>query len=304
MSSEHATDIDNDGATAERNRREPTISGVTVTRRTVVVGSSLVALLAVTFRAVVRLLANVPFDPLVVSPAFRTAAVTAVPVTAGAALAGIALTDDRPTVRVGLLFTAVFGPLGVVAPAATLPAVVGVTGGAGLALVGTLGVPASLSYRCLRSRVIAAAFLGAIGISLADSTGIVRGMHGVGSLLALTALAAIGTRAERTRLAAVAGILVAAAVVYASTASPFVVGSALLVVFAVTGVPHLLFALAAAGGAAAVTFGLSRRAYPLAIGAALLVLAGVPVTLPRAMVVVLGAALVVLDWELPGEVPA
>lgn len=304
MSSEHATDIDRDGANTERDRRETAISGVTVTRRRLVVGTSLIALLAVAIRAGLRLLANIPFDPVVASPAVRTAAVTAVPVTTGGALAGIALTDDRPTVRVGLLFAGVFGPLALLSSPATYPAVIAVTGGAALALVGTLGVPDSLSYRSVRSRVIGAAFVGAIAISLADSTGIVQGLHGVGSLLALTALAAVGTRAERSRLAAGAGILTAGLVVYASTASPFVVGSALLVVFAVTGVSHLLFALAIAGGTAAATFGLSQRAYPLAIGAALLVLAGVPVTLPRAMVVVLGAALVVLDWDRPTEVPA
>ena len=304
MSSEHATDIDRDSANPERDRRETAIHGVTVSRRTVVVGTSLIALLAVAVRSLLRLLANVPFDPVVVSPAVRTTAITAVPVSAGGALAGIALTDDRPTVRVGLLFAGVFGLLGLLSPAATFPAVIAVTGGAALALVGTLGLPESLSYRPLRRRVIAAALVGAIAVSLADSTGIVQGMHGVGSLLALTALAAVGTRAERSRLAAGAGVLTAALVVYASTANPFVVGSALLVVFAVTGVPHLLFALAVAGGTAAATAGLSQRSYPLAIGAVLLVLGGVPVTLPRAMVVVLGAALVVLDWERVGEVPA
>jgi hypothetical protein len=304
MSSEHATDIDRDSANADRDRRERAVGGVTVSRRRVVIGTSLIALLAVALRSALRLLANIPFEPVVVSPAIRTAAVTAVPITAGGALAGIALTDDRPTVRIGLLFAGVFGLLGLLSPAATFPAVIAVTGGAGLALLGTLGVPDSLSYRSLRSRVIAAGVVGAIALSLADSTGIVQGLHGVGSLLALTALAAVATRTERSRVAAGAGILTAALVVYASAASPFVVGSALLVVFAVTGVPHLLFALAVAGGTAAATAGLSRRAYPLAIGAVLLVLAGVPVTLPRAMVVVLGAALVVLDWDRPTEVPA
>lgn len=297
MSSEHATETEPDRTASLALVGGETEIGASVGRRTVVVGVSLLALVVVGIRSLLRLVGNVPFDPVVVSPALRSAVGTATPLVVGTALATLALTDDRATVRVGLLFAAVFGSLGVFAPAATLPAVVALVAGATIAFAGTLGVPAELSYRAVRSRLLAAGFVAAIAVSLADSTGIVEGAHWLGSLLALATLAAVGTRAERSVPAAGAGVLVAALLVYASTASPFVVGSALLVVFAVTGVPHLLFAGAVAGGVAAATAGLSRRAYPLAIGATLLVLAGIPVTLPRALTLLLGATLVVLDRE-------
>jgi hypothetical protein len=87
-------------------------------------------------------------------------------------------------------------------------------------------------------------------------------------------------------------------VVAAGAVSPFVVGSALLVAFAVTGVPHLLAALAVAGAVAAAVAGLHRGAYGLSVGAVLVLLAGVPATFPRALTLLLGATLVLVD--VPG----
>lgn len=304
MTGEHATEppeTDTDPARGKREARTGLSDGF-VSDRPVVVGAGLLALVAVAVDSTIRLLANLPFDPTVLSPSVRAATTVGAPLVVAAALVTVALTDARPTVRIGLLFAGVFGALGLVAPAAVLPATVAVVGGAGLALLGALGLPEQRTYRAIRRRAIAAGIVAAVAVSLADGIGLVRGVHGVGTALALAALAAVGTRAERSVLATGTGLLTAALVVYVSGTSPYVVGSALLVVFAVTGVPHLLVALAVAGGSAATVGGLVRQSYPLAIGAALLVLAGVPVTLPRAMTVLLGGALVVLDWNTPAEV--
>jgi hypothetical protein len=303
VSSEHAAETNTETVSSQGREWIATV-GSGVDRRTVVTGTGLVALFVVAIRSTIRLLGNVPFDPVTVSPSTRTGVAVATPLTVGTVLAVIALTDDRPTVRVGLLVASVFGVLGEFAPAATLPAVVAVVLGSALALVSGLGRAEELSYRVVRRRLLAAGIVTAIALSLADSTGLVPGLHGAGSLFALSAVALVGTWAEQSFLPAIAGVLAGGVVVYAGITSPFVLGSALLVVFAVTGVPHLLFALAVAGGTAAATAGFSRGLYPLAIGACLLVLAGVPVTLPRAMTLLLGAVLVTLDWNRAAEVNA
>jgi hypothetical protein len=261
-----------------------------------------ITLLAMVTSTVSRILANMPFDPVSVPASLRAALGVATPLALAIALATVALTDERATVRVGLLFAAVFGLLGVVAPAAVLPAVVAVAAGGALALSITLGLPDSWGYRQVRRRAIAAGFALAVALSLAGATNVIgSGLVGIGTALALASLAAVGTRAERSPVAAGAGALAVGALVAVSATSPYVVGSALLVAFAVTGVPNILVALAVGGGVAAVVAGLTRREYPLAAGGALLLLAGAPVTLPRAMALLLGATLVVLDVTQAGD---
>lgn len=260
-----------------------------------VVLASALALAAVAASTAVRVLSNLPFDPAVASPAVRTATAVAATLAPAVALATVALTDERPTVRVGLLFAAVFGCLAVAAPTATLPAVVAVAVGGALALAGTLGAPTVWSYGAVRRRAIAVGFALAVAVSLGSSTGVLGGARSLGSLLALGSLAAVGTRSERSPLAVGAGLVAVGALVAASAAAPFVLGSVLLVGAAVTGVPHVLVAVAVGGGVAAVVAGLHRGAYGLAVGAGLLLAAGVPVTFPRSMAVLLGATLVVLD---------
>lgn len=271
----------------------------TVGSERAVLATSALALVAVASDAVVTVLANVPFDPVVASAPVRAATGSLAPAAVAVALVAIAVTDERATVRVGLLFAAVFGCLAVLAPATTLAAVVAVVGGGALALVGGLGVPERWQYRTVRRRVLAVCFVGALALTLAGVTGLVDGLREPGALLALIGMAAVGTRAERSRLAAGAGVVAAVGIVAASVLNPFVTGSALLIAFAVTGVPHLLVALAVAGVVAATVGGLRQGKYALATGALLLVFAGVPATFPRAMALLLGAVLVIVDGPVP-----
>lgn len=287
------SDVAREGETVLSN---PLGRAFSADRPSLVLGASVLALLTLVANTAIRIFANLPFDPVVASPEVRRVTVVLTPLVVAAALATAALTDDRPTVRVGLLFAAVFGVIGLLAPGTTLSAVVAVVVGGALALLGTLGVPASWSYRAVRRRTIAAGFVLAIAVSLASATGIVDGgLRNIGALLALAALAAVGTRSEGSTFAAGAGLVAVVALVVASTVSPFAFGSALLVAFAVTGVPHVLVALAIGGGVAATVAGLHRGVYALSVGAGLLLLAGVPVTLPRAMTVLLGATMVIID---------
>lgn len=244
----------------------------------------------------VSVLANVPFDPVVAPPTVRTAAGILALVAVVSTLIAIAVVDRRATVRIGLLFVAVFGTLPFVAPETTLVAVVAVVGGGALALVGASGVstPTEWTYRTVRQRLVALGFVTALALTLAGATGVLDGGRNPGAFVTLAAITAVGIQSEGSRLAWMAGLLAAGAVVVASAVSPFVVGSTLLVAFGITGVPSLLVALAVASGVAAATAGLSRGEVPLVVGAALLLLAGVPATFPRALTLLVGATLVLV----------
>jgi len=255
-----------------------------------------VALAAVLGSTLVRVLHNIPFDPMAVPPAIRTLTTIGTPVVLGLALVVGALSTTVPAARVGLLFAGVFGPLAVLSPAATLPAVVAVCGGGGLALLGTLGVPESVRGRA--RTVVAIGLLAGIVVSLASSVGIVNGgLRGVGTVLALGSLAVLPLATGIDRVALLAGAGGFALLALVSNANPFVVGSALVTGFAVVGVPHVVVALAVAGAVAVAVTGGRQRTAALPIGACLLLLAGTPATLPRAMAVVLGATLVLVDRD-------
>ncbi|MFC6941149.1 phosphate ABC transporter permease [Salinirubellus sp. GCM10025818] len=259
-----------------------------------------VAIAFVAIERAVTVLANVPFDPLVIPPSVRAATGVLALVAVGSALLAATVADGRATVRVGLLFAVVFGALPLVAPGTTLVAAVAVTGGGALALLGTLGVPAVWTYRGVRRRVVAVGFVAALALTLAGATGLVDGLRNSGAFVTLAAVAAVGTHSAGSRLAAGAGLLAVGAVAVASAASPFAFGSSLLVAFAVTGVPSPLIALAVAGAVAAAVAGLHRGGYTLAVGAVLLLLVGVPATFPRALTLLLGATLVLVVHDSPG----
>jgi hypothetical protein len=297
MSNECATETREGDRETTAGAVTPTVRGLLTDRYGVVLAVSTLALFTVTSRTLIVILGNLPFDPLVAFEPVRTGTAVLFPVAVAGALVTIALTDERTPVRVGLLFAGVFGLLGLLIPTTTLPAVVAISAGGALALLGTLGIPDAWTYGTVRRRAIATGFVLAIAISLASAVGIADGLRGVGALIALASLAAVGTRAEASPVAAGAGIAAAVLLVVGSHTSPFLAGSALLVGFGITGVPHLVVAVAVGGGVAAAVAGARRREYPLALGALFVLVAGVPVTLPQAMAVLLGAALVVLDWS-------
>jgi hypothetical protein len=249
-----------------------------------------VSLTVVAAGLAVRIGHNTPFDPLAVPAVVFDALAVGTPLVLGAALFAVALTTTDPTRRVGLLFAGVFGPLATVSSAATLPAVAGVIGGGALALVGSLERPTT--YREGRRAAVVAGFVVAVAVSLSRAVGLLDAGMTVGAGLALVATAALALLVRIDRVAALAGLAAAGTLVGAAVTAPYLTGSALLVGFGVVGVPQLLVALALGGGVAAAVAGLRDGAPLLAVGALLIVLAGVPAALPRAMAVVLGVALV------------
>lgn len=262
----------------------------------IVVLSGVFALVIVVAKTTLDVLGNLPFDPIVASPAIRELSAIGAPVSVALAVVAIPFVTERTTVRVGLLFVGIFGLLPFVQPVATAPAAVAVTVGGGVTLLGTLGWPST--YRRARSQLIATGILGGLAVALSSSIGILNGgTRGIGALLTLGAVTAMAVHVEGDRIAVVAGALAFVTVIIVSATSPYVVGSVLLVALAIVGVPHLLVACAVGGATAVTIAGLRRREYTLAVGAPLVLLGGIPATFPRALTVVLGATLVLLDLE-------
>ncbi|WP_128906576.1 phosphate ABC transporter permease [Halorubrum amylolyticum] len=261
------------------------------------VGSvGLLAAVAVGVSTALRVLYNAPFEPVAFPPRAVSVAGTVAALAAGVALAAVALSTERPVVRVGLLFAGVFGVLATVSGAATVAAAVAIPVGAALAFARALGVPAT--YFEFRRAVVALTVPLAAGLSLASTAGIVGSpVRAAGSAAFLAGVTLLAVRAEGDPVALVAGAGAFAGVVAASAAAPYVTGSALLVGFAVVGSPHLLVATAAFGGTAAAVAGLRDGDAWLAVGAVLLLVAGVPATPGAAAAVCLGAALATLDAE-------
>jgi hypothetical protein len=242
----------------------------------------------------VRVLYNAPVGPTAIPSGLVPVTGTAAALGSAVALAVVALSSDRPAVRVGFLFAGVFGVLATVSDAATVAAAVAIPGGAAVVFGRALGLPST--YVALRRGVLALAFTLAAGFSLAATAGIVGpSARSAGSIAFLAGVSLLAVRGEGDSIAFVAGAVAFAGVVAASAAAPYVTGSALLVGFAVVGAPHLLVATAAFGGITAAVAGIRDGDTWLAVGAALLLLAGVPATPGAATVVCLGAALGVLD---------
>ncbi|MFC7324673.1 phosphate ABC transporter permease [Halorubrum rutilum] len=274
-------------ATTERRQREASLDG----RLLAVLGTAAAAVAAAT---AIRIAYNVPFAPVGIPSRAIPAASAAAALGVGAALATLALASDRSGVRVGLLFAAVFGVLATVSDAAAIAAAVAVPAGAAVALAHALGRPTT--YVGLRRRVVAAAFPAAIGLSLVGTAwGLGASVRGAGSVAFLLAVTLLAVPAETDRLALLAGAGGFLGVVAASAAAPYVTGSALLSGFGVVGSPHLLVATAAFGGVAALVVGLRDGDRSLALGAGVLLVAGVPATPTAALAASLGAALVAAD---------
>ncbi|WP_157884792.1 phosphate ABC transporter permease [Halorubrum aethiopicum] len=253
-----------------------------------------IAAVAVAVATALRVAYNVPFDPVALPARTVPAADAVAGLVTGAALAALALASARPVVRIGLLFSGVFGVLATVSDAAAVTAAVAVPGGVAVAFAGALGRPTT--YPELRRRALALAFPVAAGVSLAATTwGLGTGARATGSAAFLLSVTLLVGRADGDRVALAAGAAGLLCVVAASAAAPYVTGSALLAGFGVVGSPHLLVATAAAGGLAALVAGVHDGDGTLALGAGTLLAAGVPATPSAALAACLGAALAALD---------
>lgn len=260
----------------------------------------------------VRLVRNLPVGlPAVVreaSPAVETLAAV-VPALALVALATVA---QRRAERVALAAVGVFALLGAVDGAAWLPAAAATLVGATTALALWLRErvpeerdPLSASGLQTVSGPLVVAVLGlvALATSLGASAGIeTTTLRPAGAVLVFATLAALPVvRSLDGYLGLGLWVVSAFAVVVGAASAPFVAGAVVLIALGAGTAPLALLAMGLGGGVATVVADARRHAFGPAVGAALLLFAGVPATLPRAVAFALGLVVLVREWDASGE---
>lgn len=250
----------------------------------VLVAAATVALAA---RFLTTVLVNVPSQPGA-APVATVATAAALLAAAGALALGA---DATPTAGVGLMFVGVFGLLGTAVSAATLPAGIAVSVGSAVfvgARVGTLD----------RGH---GAVLGVLAVSLvATLVGAVTGTVGVRpytSTLTFLALGTLPVLVAADGWSLLEGLAAVAVVVGLGLTVPFVTGAVTLVGTGAVGTPLPVIALAVAGVVTAASAAVRERRWLLAAGVALVALAGVPATLPRALPFALGIAVLTVGVD-------
>lgn len=215
-------------------------------------------------------------------PALTTVALVGPALAAGVLLA---TTDDDLT-RVGLAFVTVFGLLGAAAPAVYVPASVAVVGGGGLALGRALERrrAATADWRLLP---IALVFAG-VAVSLLAGLSVVPEARPVGAHLTMLGAAATPALLGHGRGDWALGGLVAGLLVAAGLSAPFVTAAAALVGGGVVATGLLVMAAGLSGLVTTASAAFRARRWNALWGAGMLLVAGVPGTLPRALAAVLG----------------
>ncbi len=257
--------------------------------------AGVLALLSVAATTLYRIAHNAPGtlpDPL------REFVTVLLPVgVAGPALAGLLLatTADAPGERIGLAFAGGFGLVALASPMAWLPAATGVVFGGGLATVSRvrrLGRDASVAS--IRRAGVVTVLTAGVVVSLAATAGVETvTLRPLGSGLALFGVALVPLLVGMDRASLTVGAL-AGLLTYGTAASiPYVMGAVLLVGVGVVGAPLALVVLAVGGGVAGLAHTLRRGRVDAALGTGLLLAAGVPGTLIRALGVVVAVALLV-----------
>jgi hypothetical protein len=204
------------------------------------------------------------------------------------------MTTAEPWTRIGLVLVGVFGLLSAVTSAVAVPTVGIVAAGGWLLLIGSVNHGASIvnprrGFRTLVTGVL----LGGLTLSLFGAIGVEPAtLRPLGTTLALVGMAATPF-AVRSGVGPLAvGALAGVGTFALAAAAPFVSGAVALTAGSVVGASAIPLAAAVGGLTATVAEGvLHRRIVPAAAGC-LLLLAGVPSTLPRALGVVLAVAFI------------
>jgi hypothetical protein len=269
--------------------------------------AALLALLPVAGATLYRVGHNAPgtLPPVVVD----LAAVALPLAVAGPAVAALLLaaTVESRSARLGLAFVGAFGLVSLAGGAAWFPAAVGVCAGL-LVLVGDRvrrAVGDEASVELARTGLLGLLTAGVV-VSLAATAGLAPGtLRPAGSALALLGVGLLPAVVPTDRLDLLAGTAAGLLTVAVAASVPYVAGAVLLVGGGVVGVPIGLVALAVGGGVAALFGGLrpavtalvdtGESARPVtasvAVAPALLLAAGVPGTVLRAVGVAVAVGL-------------
>lgn len=285
------------GSTDQRRERPRSLTGWTTavpgSARSVRLAAGLAALTGLASLTLLRVALNAPVVlPRAASVGWFDAATTAAVVGPAAGAVALGVTAEEAWARTGLILAGVFGCLSAVTTAVAVPAAGAVVVGGSLPLAGAIG--RSPTRRQARGVTVAATLLVGLAISLYGAYGVRPALlRPAGTTVALVGMAVMPL-AFRAGLGAYGVGGLAAGLVYSLTgAVPFVSGAVSLVAGSVVGGSALLIAAAVGGLAATVSTGaLTRRADPVLAGLLVLV-AGVPSSIPRALGVVLAVAVLV-----------
>lgn len=252
-----------------------------------------VALIGLGSLTVLRVALNAPVGlPSAASGAWFDAAAIAAVAGPAAGIITLGVTADEGWARTGLILAGVFGLLSIVTSTVTFPAIGAVVVGGWLPLA---GVTRQLSTgRRVRPAVVAAALLTGLTLSLFGAAGVQPAtLRPTGTTVTLVGMAvtplAFGARPGALGV----GGLAAGLTFHLTGAAPFVTGAVALVAGSAVGASALLIAIAVGGLTASVATGVANRKSDPTIVGLLLLSAGVPSSIPRALGVALAVAFVV-----------
>jgi hypothetical protein len=257
-----------------------------ISKATVRFGSLALAFLFAAVLTVVRIVRNAPVEvPSIGGTA--TVLLPAVLVVAGLGAVVVGLTTASAAERIVLVFGGVFAVLTAVDPRAGVPAT-GAVVASGVVLVGRDARRHATSPRRL---LVGGLVLAGLAASLTAALGVAAAtLRPLGTTLALLGLAATPLLVAPSQRAWLAGGLAAGGILAAGLSAPFVTGAVTLVTTAAVGGSLPLLALGVGGATTTGVRLLGTDERAAALGVGLLILAGVPATVPRATLVVLGLA--------------
>jgi hypothetical protein len=211
-------------------------------------------------------------------------------VCAGSLLA-IAVLHGTTVETVGLTFVGVFGVAGTIARPAFVPAIVAIVAGAAIALGDRLWTGDGPR---LGPVLVSGLLIGGLAASLAGALGFESAAaRSLGSQLTLLGIAGTPVFLARGRFDWLAGAVGAGLLVALGVLAPFLLGATGLVAGAIVGASVPVMALAVGGVTTTASAALRTRNHAAAMGAGLLLFAGIPATIPRALAFVLALALLV-----------
>lgn len=273
------------------------LAGVATVER---VGSVLAAV-AVAAMATVRLGRTVPFGSPPVDLQALHGVVEPLSVAVPAAVAVVVgASTDTGWEQVGLTAAGTFAVLAALGPAGAVPA----TGVLAMAAVMVVGANASrpADVRGGGRLLFGGATAAAVVVSAGANLGVLPpGGRSLATTAALVALVAAPLAVGASRRAALAGAAVATVVLVAALSAPFLMGATWLAVGAAYD-PNVVLAAAGVGGAVATAVHGVLGGRPTAAAAGVLLLAaGVPASVDRALAVVLGAGFLLRDDASSGD---
>ncbi|WP_049910438.1 MULTISPECIES: hypothetical protein [Halococcus] len=262
---------------------------------TVRLSAGLVAVVGIALLTLTRIAVNVPVGlPLVSSSVWFDTVTTAAVVGPAGGIILLGVTAEEAWERIGLILVGVFGLLSALTTAIAVPAVGVIVAGSWLLLIGRARGFERQDYRWQTlGGLVAIALLGSLALSLFGVIGVRPAtLRPAGTTLALIGMAATPL-AVRSSLGPLAvGALTGVGTFSLTASAPFVSGAIVLIAGSAVGASAVLLAAAVGGLTATITEGVMRHRITPAVAGLLLLMAGVPSSIPRALSVVLAVALI------------